>query len=135
MSKRWAVVAAAGAALLAVAANADTYPSRSITIIVPFTAGSGTDTIARVLGQPLGVALNQSIVVDDRAGANGAIAATAVARAAPDGYTLFLATNTAMSANPSLMKNLSYDPVKDFAPISRIGSYTNVLVIAPDVPA
>jgi tripartite-type tricarboxylate transporter receptor subunit TctC len=135
MTKRWVLVAAATAALLVAAANADTYPSRPVTIIVPFTAGSGTDTIARVLGQPLGVALNQSIVVDDRAGANGAIAATAVARATPDGYTLFLATNTAMSANPSLMKNLSYDPVKDFAPISRIGSYTNVLVIAPDIPA
>jgi tripartite-type tricarboxylate transporter receptor subunit TctC len=135
MTKRWVLAAAAGAALLAAAADADTYPSRPVTIIVPFTAGSGTDTIARVLGQPLGVALHQSIVIDNRAGANGAIAAAAVARAAPDGYTLFLATNTAMSANPSLMKNLSYDPAKDFAPISRIGSYTNVLVIAPDIPA
>jgi tripartite-type tricarboxylate transporter receptor subunit TctC len=135
MTKRWVLAAAAGAALLAAAADADTYPSRPVTIIVPFTAGSGTDTIARVLGQPLGVALHQSIVIDNRAGANGAIAAAAVARAAPDGYTLFLATNTALSANPSLMKNLSYDPVKDFAPVSRIGSYTNVLVIAPDIPA
>jgi tripartite-type tricarboxylate transporter receptor subunit TctC len=132
--KHWARLAAACAAALAVAANADTFPSKQITIVVPFTAGSGTDTVARVIGQPLGVALNQGIVIDDRAGANGAIAAAAVARAAPDGYTLFIATNTAMSANPSLMKNLSYDPVKDFAPVSRIGSYTNVLVVSPDLP-
>lgn len=132
--KHWARLAAACAAALAVAANADTFPSKQITIVVPFTAGSGTDTVARVIGQPLGIALNQGIVIDDRAGANGALAAAAVARAAPDGYTLFIATNTAMSANPSLMKNLSYDPVKDFAPVSRIGSYTNVLVVSPDLP-
>jgi tripartite-type tricarboxylate transporter receptor subunit TctC len=134
MMQRRALLAAMGAALIAAAASADTFPSKPITIVVPFTAGSGTDTVARIIGQPLGVALNQGIVIDDRAGANGAIAAAAVARAAPDGYTLFIATNTAMSANPSLLKVIPYDPVKDFAPISRIGSYTNVLVVSPDLP-
>jgi tripartite-type tricarboxylate transporter receptor subunit TctC len=134
MMQRWALLAAMGTALIAAAASADTFPSKPITIVVPFTAGSGTDTVARIIGQPLGVALNQGIVIDDRAGANGAIAAAAVARAAPDGYPLFIATNTAMSANPSLLKVIPYDPVKDFAPISRIGSYTNVLVVSPDLP-
>src|SRR5205807_476714 len=87
------------------------------------------------IGQHLGVALNQGVVIDNRAGANGAIAATYVARAPADGYTLFMATNTTHSAAPGLLKNISYDPVKDFAPITRVGSYTFVLLVTPDIPA
>jgi len=117
------------------AAHAQGYPNKPITIIVPFGAGSATDTITRVLGQKLSVALKQSIVVENRPGANGALAALYVARAAPDGYTLFMTTNSPHSAAPFLMKNVSYDPVKDFTAITRMGSYTLMLVVHPSVPA
>jgi tripartite-type tricarboxylate transporter receptor subunit TctC len=118
---------------LAVAA-ADAYPNRPITIIVPFGAGSGTDIVTRIIAQPLGIALNQNIVVDNRQGANGAIAAAYVAKAPPDGYTLLMSTNSPHSANPFLLKNIAYDPVKDFAPVTRIGSFTLMLVINPAYP-
>ena len=116
------------------AAAAEAYPSRPITIIVPFGAGSGTDIVTRIIAQPLGIALNQNIVVDNRQGANGAIAATYVAKAPPDGYTLLMSTNSPHSANPFLLKNIAYDPVKDFAPVTRIGSFTLMLVVNPAVP-
>src|SRR5579871_1046608 len=116
------------------AAAAEAYPSRPITIVVPFGAGSGTDIVTRVIAQPLGIALNQNIVVDDRPGANGGIAATYVAKAPPDGYTLLMSTNSPHSSNPFLLKNIAYDPVKDFAPITRIGSFTLMLVANPTVP-
>jgi tripartite-type tricarboxylate transporter receptor subunit TctC len=114
---------------------AETYPSRPITIIVPFGPGSGTDVIARIIGQHLGPALGANIVVDDRQGANGSIAAAYVAKAPPDGYTLLMSTNSPHSANPFLLKTIGYDPVKDFSPITRIGSFTNMLVAHPSVPA
>jgi putative tricarboxylic transport membrane protein len=114
---------------------AETYPSRPITIIVPFGPGSGTDIVARIIGQHLGAALKANVVVDDRQGANGGLAAAYVAKAAPDGYTLLMATNSPMSSNPFLLKNVAYDPVKDFAPISRVGSFTLLLVVHPSVPA
>ena len=126
---------AAGALVFSLAAQADTYPSKPITIIVPFGPGSGTDTITRVIAQPLSVALKESVVVEDRPGANGALAALYVARSAPDGYTLFMSTNSPHSAAPFLMKNIGYDPVKDFAPITRMGSYTLMLCVHPDIPA
>src|SRR5947209_2726003 len=105
-------------ALVTTAANAQSYPSKPITIVVPFAAGSGTDLISRLIGQQLSLALNQSVVIENKPGASGVIAATYVARAAPDGYTLLMATNSTHSANPSLFKSLSYDPVKDF---NRLG--------------
>jgi tripartite-type tricarboxylate transporter receptor subunit TctC len=126
---------AVGALVFSLAAQADTYPSKPITIIVPFGPGSGTDTITRVIAQPLSVALKESVVVEDRPGANGALAALYVARSAPDGYTLFMSTNSPHSAAPFLMKNIGYDPVKDFAPITRMGSYTLMLCVHPDIPA
>ena len=129
------MLVAAGAVLLSIAAHAQTYPSKPITIIVPFGPGSGTDVITRVIAQHLGNALGQSIVVETKPGANGAIAATYVARSAPDGYTLFMSTNSPHSAAPSLNKHLGYDPIKDFAPLTRTGSYTLMLVLHPDVPA
>src|SRR3954449_5401645 len=121
--------------LTAGSAGAQQYPSRPITLVVPFAAGSGTDLISRLIGQQLSVALNQSVVIENKPGASGVIAATYVARAAPDGYTLLMATNSTHSANPSLFKSLSYDPVKDFAPVARIGSYVFMLVVGKDVPA
>jgi tripartite-type tricarboxylate transporter receptor subunit TctC len=116
------------------AAAAEAYPSRPITIAVPFGAGSGTDIVTRIIAQRLAMALNQNIVVDDRPGANGGIAAVYVAKAPPDGYTLLMSTNSPHSSNPFLLKNIAYDPVKDFAPITRIGSFTLMLVVNPAVP-
>ena len=128
------------AAVLAVAfhavAQAQNYPqARPITIVSPFGPGSAADTIGRILQVPLGDALKQSIVIEARPGANGAIAATFVARAEPDGYTLLLSTNSPHSAAPFLNKEIAYDPVKDFASVTRIGSFTLMLVINPKIPA
>lgn len=123
------------ATLLGAAAHADTYPSKPITLIQPFGPGSATDTITRVVAQHLSGALGQSVVVEGRPGANGTLAATYVAREAPDGYTLFMGTNSPHSAAPFLMKSISYDPVKDFTAVTRVGSYTLMLVLHPSVPA
>ena len=123
------------AAALPFAAEAQTFPSKPITIVVPFAPGSGTDTVSRMVGQYLGTALGQSVVVENKAGANGSIAASYVARSAPDGHTLLMATNSTHSANPGLMKNLPYDPVKDFAAVSRVGSYIFMLVVNREIPA
>ena len=113
---------------------ADAWPSRPINLVVPFAAGSGTDAVARITAKELGDALGQNVVVDNRPGANGAIAAEIVAQAAPDGYTLFMTTNTTHSANPSLMKKLPYDPIKDFTPVARMGNLPFMLVINPKLP-
>jgi tripartite-type tricarboxylate transporter receptor subunit TctC len=110
------------------------YPKQPIKLIVPFAAGSGTDAVARITAQMLGEALKASVIVDNRAGANGVIAAEFVAKAPPDGYTLFMTTNTTHSANPSLMKSLPYDPVKDFAPVSRMGNLPFMLVVNNELP-
>jgi len=129
------LVIAACLALPSIAARADTYPSKAVTIIVPFGAGSATDTVTRVVAQHLSNVLKQNIVVENKPGANGAIAAAFVARSAPDGYTLFMSTNSPHSAAPYLTRNIGYDPVKDFAPLTRVGSYTLILVVHPSVPA
>lgn len=113
---------------------AEVYPSRPIRLVVPFAAGSGTDAVARITAKELGDALGQNVVVDNRPGANGAIAAELVAQAAPDGYTLFMTTNTTHSANPSLMKKLPYDPIRDFAPVARMGNLPFMLVVNPKLP-
>jgi tripartite-type tricarboxylate transporter receptor subunit TctC len=126
---------ALGLSLAAVSASAQPYPAKPITIVVPFAAGSGTDSITRIIGQQLSIALNQSVVIENKVGASGVLAATYVARAAPDGYTLLMATNSTHSANPHLFKSLSYDPVKDFAPVARAGSYVFMLVVNKDIPA
>src|SRR5690349_11525251 len=125
---------AAAAVFAATAASADTWPSRPITIVVPFAPGSGTDSITRIVAQYLQAGLGQNIVVENKVGASGIIAASTVARAAPDGYTLLMATNSTHSANPHLFKSLPYDPVKDFAPVARLGSYVFILVVGKDVP-
>jgi tripartite-type tricarboxylate transporter receptor subunit TctC len=117
------------------AALAQSYPERVVTIVVPFAAGSGTDVIARIIGKSLTAALGQSVIVDNKPGANGLIAANAVLHAPPDGYTLFATGNTTHAANPSLMKELPYDPVKDFTPVVRTGNFTFVLVVGKDFPA
>lgn len=120
---------------LPIPALAQTYPSRGITVVAPFAAGSGTDVITRIIGKQLATALGQSVIVDNKPGANGIIAANAVKHAAPDGYTLFATGNTTHSANPSLVKDLPYDPVRDFTPVVRTGNFTFVLVVGKDFPA
>jgi len=129
------ILAAVGAALFGGSALADNYPTKPITIITAFGPGSASDTITRVVAQPLGVALKQSVIVEARPGANGAISAMYVARAPADGYTLLMTTNSPHSAAPFLTKNIAYDPVKDFTPITRLGSFTLMLVIHPSIPA
>ena len=116
-------------------ASAQSYPSRAVKMVVPFPAGSATDQIARVVGQQLQESLGQPFVVENKPGAQGAIAATEVARAAPDGYTLMVGTNTPLAANPSLFKKLNYDPAKDFAPIARLGTISFMIMVRPDFPA
>lgn len=116
------------------AAAADAYPSKPIRMVVPFAAGSGTDAVARITAKELGDALKTNVVVDNRPGANGAIAAEIVAQAAPDGYTLFMTTNTTHSANPSLMKKLPYDPIRDFTPVARMGNLPFMLVVNNELP-
>jgi tripartite-type tricarboxylate transporter receptor subunit TctC len=111
------------------------YPSRNITLVLPFAAGSGTDTTTRIISKELGIALNTGMVIDNKSGANGSIAASYVARAPADGYTLLVTTNTTHSANPYLLKTMSYDPMKDFTPIARTGDLPFVLVINPEIPA
>ena len=110
------------------------YPAKPVKLIVPFPAGSATDQVARLVGQQLQEELRQPFVVENKPGAQGAIAAAEVARAAPDGYTLLLTTNTPQAANVSLFKKLSYDPVKDFAPIARIGTTSFMLMLRADSP-
>ena len=126
----------AGAAAMAAATPARAaYPERPVTMIVPFAAGSGTDTVARIVAQQLGTRLGGSVVVENRAGANGSVAATFVARSEPDGHTLFMTTNTSHSANPSLLKSIPYEPVADFTPVARMGNLPFLLVIDPRIPA
>lgn len=110
------------------------WPTRPLRIIVPFGAGSGNDIVARLVGDHLSRALGQPVVVDNRAGGNGTIGADAAARSAPDGYTLFVTTNTTQAAAPSLMKKINYDPIKDFAPIGRIANTPALLLVHPSLP-
>ena len=110
------------------------FPTKSLTLVVPFPAGGPTDAMARLLALKLGERLNQQIIVDNRGGAGGGIAAELVAKAPADGYTLFLGTTGTMAINPSLYAKLRYDPIKDFAPVSLMATTMNVLVINPALP-
>ena len=110
-------------------AQAEWPSAKPITYVVPFTAGGSTDIIGRVLAQKLGESLKQSVVVDNRPGQAGGIGASLVAKSKPDGYTLFGGTISTHAINASLYKNLSYDPVKDFEPISLVARLPNVLIV------
>ena len=111
------------------------YPARPVKLIVPFPAGSATDQVGRVIGAELQAALGQPFVVENKAGAQGSIAASEVAKSAPDGYTLLVTTNTPQAANVSLFKKLPYDPVKDFSPVARLATTSFMLMVKPDYPA
>ena len=116
-------------------AVADNFPVRPLRIVVPFGPGSGTDLATRLVAQQLEATLHQGVVTDNRAGASGAIAAAAVARAAPDGYTLLMGTNSTHGANSGLFAKLPYDPVKDFVPVGMVGILSSYRVVNPAIPA
>ena len=125
----------AGLALSAVAATAAAqWPNKPIKLIIPFPAGSATDTVGRILGQSVSTAVGQPVLVENKAGADGAIAGAEVAKAPPDGYTLFLATNSPMAVAPAMKKVPPYDPVTDFTPITDVGRYTFFLFANAAVP-
>ena len=121
----------AGALLTPNAAGAQTYPNHPVRLVVGFAPGGNTDLIARIVADKVQGILGQRVIVDNRGGANGAIAADTVAKAAPDGYTLFFTTVGAVAINPAFRKDLPYDPVKDFAPVGLIGRAAPVLAVDP----
>lgn len=127
-------LAACALAAAAAPALAQDYPSKPITFVVPFAAGSATDQLARALGQAVTTATKQAVVVENKGGASGMIAAQQVARSAADGYTVLITTNTTHAANQHLYKKLPYDAVKDFAPVAGLGKGGQVLVVRADAP-
>src|SRR4249920_1929186 len=132
---RIAHILVAAAAIAAAQPALAQYPEKPVHLVVPFPAGGATDLMARSLGQKLAERLGKPVVIDNRGGAGGTIAAEAVVNAPPDGYTLFFATMGTLVINPSLYSKLRYDPVKDFAPISLTHSTANMLVVHPSVGA
>ena len=133
---KWSALApGAAVGMNAGRAGADTFPSRAITIVVPFTAGGENDIIARAAASRLAVTLGTSVVVENRPGAGGNLGAAGVARAAPDGYTLLVANVGVFAINPFLFKNLGYDPERDLAPVTQAASVPNVLLVGPAVSA
>src|SRR5436309_3322830 len=131
------IVVAASVALVWASppAHAADYPTKPITLMIGFAPGGPSDVMARILTRKMEELLKQPLVIENRAGAGGSIAGGAVARAAPDGYTVLLATGSLLAINVSLYKNLGYDPEKDFEPITVIGTQTNVLYAHPSLPA
>jgi tripartite-type tricarboxylate transporter receptor subunit TctC len=115
-------------------AQAQDYPTRPIRVVVAFTAGGTTDFVARLLAERLRAPLGQNVIVENKPGANGAIAADYVAKAEPDGYTLFFTTVGAVAINPALRSNLAYDPIKDFAPVGMAAFNTTMLVVSASMP-
>jgi tripartite-type tricarboxylate transporter receptor subunit TctC len=134
MKKPLLILAATAATLFSAAVLADDYPSRPITIVSVFGPGSASDTICRIIADKLSPALGQPIIVEDRPGADGALAAVYVHHQPADGYTLLMGTNSPLSADPFIHLDVGYDPIKDFVPITRVGSFTLMLVVDPNLP-
>src|SRR6516164_9412354 len=134
MKKLCIILAAASVTLFGPTLRADDYPSRPITIVAVFGPGSASDTICRIIGDKLGPALGQAVIVEDRPGADGAVAALYVHHQPADGYNILMATNSPLSADPFLHKDINYDPIKDFVPITRVGSFTLMVVVDPKLP-
>ena len=120
-----AIILVAGTTTLA---SQTAYPSRPITMVVAFAAGGSTDLIARVLSQRMGAVLGQTVIIENKGGADGAIGTAAVARATPDGYTIILSTTSTHVINPLLNKNITYNPATDFQPVSLVAQSPNILV-------
>ncbi|PPE71112.1 tripartite tricarboxylate transporter substrate binding protein [Caldimonas thermodepolymerans] len=134
LNRRQCLVATALLALGITATAASAYPDKPVTFVVPFAAGSATDQIARALAEAFTAETRQPVVIENKAGASGMLAAQAVARAPADGYTVLITTNTTHAANEHLYKKIGYDPVKDFAPVTALGKGGQVLVVHPESP-
>jgi tripartite-type tricarboxylate transporter receptor subunit TctC len=134
MKKLTFILVAAVVALFSAALRADDYPTRPITFVAVFGPGSASDTICRIIADRLSPMLGQPIVVEDRPGADGALAALYVHHQPADGYTLLMGTNSPLSADPFIHKDINYDPIKDFVPVTRVGSFTLMLVVDPKLP-
>lgn len=120
---------------LGLPANAQQYPDRTVTLVVPFAAGGSTDVVARIIAQKMGDILGQQVIVENVGGAGGSLGADKVARAEPDGYTILMATVATHALNPLILKTKPYDAEKDFAPVSLLVVVPNVLVVNPELPA
>ena len=129
-----ACTAIAAATLAPLSAAAQAYPTKPVTIIVPFAAGGTTDILARIVGQALNTELGQSVIIDNRAGAGGNIGGALAAKAQPDGYTLFMGTVGTHAINEALYKKMPFNPIKDFAPLTRVATVPNLLVANPNQP-
>ena len=125
----------AALAVVPLLAQAQAFPEKPITFVVPFTAGTATDQIARALGTQITAETKQAVVIDNKAGASGFIASQSVAKAPADGYTVLITTNTTHAANEHLFKKLPYDPVKDFSPVAALGKGGQIMVVNPTFPA
>ena len=134
MPRLWSTVLPVLLAFCTAGALAQSYPTRAIKLVVPSSPGGGTDIVARILGQKLSEQLGQQFVVENRAGAGTVIGNDAVAKSAPDGYTLLMGLST-LAINPSMYAKLPYDALRDFAPISQSVSACNILILHPSVPA
>src|SRR5512140_1459291 len=134
LARRIAFLAALVLGVMPSVASAQ-YPNKPIRMVLQFPAGGIADAVARIVAAPLSQALGQPVIVDNRPGADGAIAGETVMKAAADGYTLLLATNSTLSIVPTLRKYPPYDPVTDFTPISHVGRFTFFVFVHPEVPA
>jgi len=134
MRKLAFIVVAAATALFSAALYADDYPTRPITMVAVFGPGSASDTICRIIADKFSPAIGQPVVVVDKPGVDGALAAAYVSHQPADGYTLLMATNSPLSADPFLHKSIDYDAIKSFTPITRVGSFTLMLVVNPKLP-
>ena len=134
MIRAFACLLAVASLVGATVCGAQPYPSKPIRLIIPFPPGGATDIIGRTLAQKLSVQLGQNVIVDNKPGAGGTLGSAEAAKAAPDGYTILLATTSTHSIAPSLYKNISYSAEKDFATITEVATATNVLIVTPNLP-